>query len=522
MFHVTKYHKAIFDCVENGTGNILISAVAGSGKTSTLIELLSYIKPYEEVLFAAFNKHIVEELKKRIGSKRNKTKIETIHAIGNSILFKNLKNITLNVDKNKETFDVIVDYNKNRNYTIFKNKYHGLTNQFLHAITSLNIFIPPDNPEYINEILKLCDLARYDLYKSFNDILDLCFKHVLSLNVDDCKLAYTILKLSEKNLMEIDFADMIYLPVVHNMPFPKYDFVITDEAQDLSKCQKEIIIRSCKIDGRMIFSGDEFQNIYGFSGADEASYEEICRIPNTIKLPLHHSYRCPKEIVKEAQIWVPHIKAFKTAKDGVLNREGLLKDIRPGDMVLCRNLYPLIKLHLDYSIKGIKSHIVGEDIGADLKKLIDQTEQKTIKDTLKILYKKLDDIKKHLMEVEKIPEDVVIEKMMYYSFLEKIKIIEMLSVDKTTLIDVYREIDMMFKDKKHKDDIILSTIHRAKGLENNRVHIICMDLMPSLFAVLAWQRKQEENLRYVAYTRSKEYLGFIQDYDYRIDLEIKS
>ena len=39
--------------------------------------------------------------------------------------------------------------------------------------------------------------------------------------------------------------------------------------------------------------------------------------------------------------------------------------------------------------------------------------------------------------------------------------------------------------------------------------------MPSKYAKKDWQKVQEENLRYVAYTRAKKHLGIITDWEMR-------
>jgi len=63
-------------------------------------------------------------------------------------------------------------------------------------------------------------------------------------------------------------------------------------------------------------------------------------------------------------------------------------------------------------------------------------------------------------------------------------------------------------------DISLSTIHKAKGLENDRVFFLRPDLIPSRFAVNPWQKEQEENLRYVAITRAKKELVYVNDFPF--------
>jgi superfamily I DNA/RNA helicase len=57
--------------------------------------------------------------------------------------------------------------------------------------------------------------------------------------------------------------------------------------------------------------------------------------------------------------------------------------------------------------------------------------------------------------------------------------------------------------------LTLCTVHKAKGLEWNRVYILDEFLMPSKYARQAWQQQQETNLQYVAVTRAKQELKFI-------------
>jgi superfamily I DNA/RNA helicase len=56
---------------------------------------------------------------------------------------------------------------------------------------------------------------------------------------------------------------------------------------------------------------------------------------------------------------------------------------------------------------------------------------------------------------------------------------------------------------------LLSSVHRAKGLEAKRVFILRPDLMPHPKAKSAWEKGQEANLEYVAITRAIEELVYV-------------
>ena len=71
-FKPTPYQQAIFDWFKDGSGNLMIQAVAGSGKTTTIIQALEYIPKNDKVLMLAFNRSIADELNKRVSNIRSK------------------------------------------------------------------------------------------------------------------------------------------------------------------------------------------------------------------------------------------------------------------------------------------------------------------------------------------------------------------------------------------------------------------------------------------------------------------
>lgn len=71
-------------------------------------------------------------------------------------------------------------------------------------------------------------------------------------------------------------------------------------------------------------------------------------------------------------------------------------------------------------------------------------------------------------------------------------------------------IDQIFSDKD--SPVTLCTIHRANGLEADRVWIIEPNSMPVMWKKQKdWQFAQEENLLYVALARAKKELMIVGD-----------
>jgi DNA helicase-2/ATP-dependent DNA helicase PcrA len=62
-----------------------------------------------------------------------------------------------------------------------------------------------------------------------------------------------------------------------------------------------------------------------------------------------------------------------------------------------------------------------------------------------------------------------------------------LAIGAATIQDVLDRLDRIFSDNS-KNGIVLSTIHKSKGLEADRVFIIHSDLMPSKYAKEQWKK----------------------------------
>jgi ssDNA-binding Zn-finger/Zn-ribbon topoisomerase 1 len=86
----------VFAFVETGEGHGVVEAVAGSGKTTTIVEALNHTDPTKTVGFVAFNKHIATELKRRAPAH---VYVSTNHSLG----FANIRAVEgkIKVDEDK-------------------------------------------------------------------------------------------------------------------------------------------------------------------------------------------------------------------------------------------------------------------------------------------------------------------------------------------------------------------------------------------------------------------------------------
>ena len=257
--------------------------------------------------------------------------------------------------------------------------------------------------------------------------------------------------------------------------------------------------------------------IYGFTGADVDSFNNLVNTPNTTKLPLSVCYRCGKNIIDVAKTVVPHLEAREGAPDGVVDFQGTLSQIKSGDMVLCRNTAPLVKLCLSFIASGRKAYVKGSDIGKNLIGIIDKSKTDNLEDFTKYLTKEYGKILEQIARKEKgLSDQGIKEHPKARLFAEKMIILTTIANSKNEIRstqDIKKEIENIFKDEE--GGVCFSTIHKSKGLEADNVHIIEPGLMPSKYAKKDWQKVQEENLRYVAYTRAKKHLGIITDWEMR-------
>lgn len=518
-FIPSEYQKKIFNFILKGKGNAVVSAVAGSGKTTTLLKALEIVPKDKNVLFLAFNKSIADELKTRVPQTNNIT-VKTVHGFGYGILSRYFGS-EIDNGKYRKLFYDIVDYFKTKKLSTIE-KYNFTDEQLINAKEMLQLIDVKDVKPFLTDVLALVNLGRLHLidmavmFNGVNDLKNIADKHTIDHTDNQCDVAWYLISIGITHTDIIDYTDMIYLPIWNELKSETYDMVFVDECQDLSSCQRLLMKKAMNPkNGRFIAVGDPGQAIYAFAGADDLSYKKLCEIENTIELPLSITYRCATQIVNMVHHLNPYIKAIPKNNKGVIDREASYLHVKDGDMVVCRQMFPVVSLCIKFLKQNKKSYIIGSDIGMSLISMINNADNKIDFTMSKVLAKLLDDKEKlivKLMETEKYSRVDAIECNTVVILTEKIDVIAALSEGIEDPNVVIEKIKKIFSNSQ-KSGICLSTIHKAKGLEADRVFVLHPELMPSRYAKLDWELKQEDNLKYVAYTRAKTHLGFITDFD---------
>lgn len=172
----------------------------------------------------------------------------------------------------------------------------------------------------------------------------------------------------------------------------------------------------------------------------------------------------------------------------------------PSDVVLCRNTAPLIDLAFTMLRHGVACHILGRDIQAGLEKLLDSVWKGNKNETQIALMAYSDkESAKLVRKGKRDAADNLVDRCTVLSIF----------IDKTVgdLNAIKATIAKLFADGP---GVTLCTIHKSKGLEFPRVFLLDRHLIPSRWAESDHELQQEKNLMYVAVTRAKVDLTYIE------------
>lgn len=503
-FVPSQQQQAFFDWGLNGTGNAFVEAVAGAGKTTSLLELTSLLLSTTHkirIIIVAYSKKIATELTGKIKERKMPfpaVSASTFHSFGfKAWMFHTRNNCKFNGFKIKNILD---GFNQTENMSVGYNAFVAE----LVSLAKQHVLGPNDDIERFREIV-----AHHDLYSNLDK------DHNAREGIE---WAIRTLKASNDQARNVmDYDDMIYLPVYFDIKVFQHDFVLVDEAQDTNPARRKLAAKMIfPGHGRLIFVGDRHQAIFGFTGADNNSVDVIVNTFKCKQLPLTVSYRCPKLIVAQAQQFVDHIQSADTANDGVVEEiergdfEKNFPQFDKKDAVLCRKTAPLVSLAYQLIAKGIACHVEGRDITSQIKALISKWR---IKRADKFL-EKLEDWEQ--TQVARLTEKK--KETAAQAIQDRCETIRILADGCQTVQCIIDKVDSIFgdsdsddpKEKAKCDNLTLSTVHKSKGREFPTVYILGWnEYMPSPMAKQAWEKDQEKNLQYVAITRAEKKLVYV-------------
>ena len=473
----TPFQKAIFKDIADGKGHSIIEAVAGSGKTTSLIEGFKHVPRGKKSIALAFNKIIQTELRERAPSYIQD--VLTFHSLGLRAIKQRFKNV------------VIDDY-----------KVFNIVKEMGEC-----------GKEY-DLMMSICDTVAYCKYELVDAPVSID-KIIMRFGVDTCEMdrdqfiksVIKTLAADKADTTKIDFNDMCYFPFVYDLFMGHYDYVFLDEFQDVNKSQAMMAQRVCRpLTGRIIALGDSKQNLYSWRGSDTSIITAIKKEVDSKVLTLPISYRCPKTVVELVKPWVNNMSCPDNANEGTISNISLsemYKSAKPGCFILSRVNAPLIKICMEFIRNHKRCNIRGRDIGKQLTTLIKKSKKKQIPAFLKWL----DNWKQE--EVEKLQA----KKVNTENVLDRHECLVSLCEECSSLDEVKEKIDELFDDSDEKSIIILSSTHRAKGLEREEVFLLRWTYRQWFDNIIYLDEENEElNIAYVACTRSKNKLYLVNKF----------
>lgn len=481
-FEPSKYQTAIYDFIGSSTANGVVIATAGAGKTTTIRNAIPYLPSNYKIAAIAFNKRNSEDFK-RVMPKS--VSASTFHSLGLKNVKRHFPDIKVDEFKSWKIMDWIGNQNR-----------------------SFAAVIESDG----SAIKKIVDLSKNTMSDgSYESMEDIAAHYGITPENQDAsfQIAKKVLEESKNETATADFADMLYWCAIEKVGCEKFDFVLQDEAQDATQVQIEFARLSLAPGGRLLAVGDPKQAIYGWAGSAIDSIDQLTLHHNAANLPLSITYRLPLSHVEHVNRRFPdvEIEARPGAPDGEIrdiSHGEMVRSINNGDLVICRVNAPLVAPAFDLIRNGRKAVILGKDIGKGLETLLAKMEKRSRgSDLIRVLVTLQEYAGKEIVKL------MASKKFNQANTLEdQVETIIALSDSCNTVAEVKNKISAVFQDTN--EGVIFSSIHRAKGNEARHIYFLRPDLCPHPMAKEPWQKSGEENCLFVALTRSKNGLYFVQ------------
>lgn len=483
--------EIINNAINLRTGNLMIQALAGSAKTTTLTMIAAALPPsqYERRLALAFNVKIRDALKDRLPKSFETL---TINGLGHRA-WQNLLGRQRRLDVNRSKLYKITEethahFKPNVRKLLNAARVFGLVPGGKAYHTSVKRFLA-DELDSWQKLGEFCDIPEATLDPEW------AAKSEDLIGITRERLIFSI---EEAYNGRIDFADQIYMPSCFGGAFNTYDFVMVDEAQDLSLINHFMLK---KVTGRKLIAvGDRNQSMYAFRGADHNSMDVLREMFNMKELHLTTCFRCDRAIVTEARQYAPSMQPAPTAGQGQLtyvNSPWGLDFIKPNSAVICRNNAPLFRLFFAFMKAGQSVNFVGAQIAERIKAIIEKIDGQQNLPRMAIIQA----FEEH---IEGLPEDK-------RDFLVDVAEVVAATPGRDTNA-ILASLDKVLNAQT--GNINLSTGHRAKGLEWDVVYHLDSWRLPSKYSKTPAQLQQENNIAYVITTRARHQLTYLDMQNY--------
>jgi superfamily I DNA/RNA helicase len=490
VLEATEEQAAIIDfALANPREHLLINALAGAAKTSTLRFLCKYL-PIEPTLSVAFNKRIADEMGKVLPGH---VRCATMNSVGHRVWAQALGGKKLILETRK-------------NYNLIKEQIDGLKG-----------YRKDDAYEVMGDLIKTVSRAKMsgyvpsDVTMGRSQMTAQTFFDSLEEEPEDwfCRIINDALKAGIKQAYAglIDFDDQIYMSTLFGGSFPKHKRVMVDEVQDLNLLQHAMVDQLVDPGAWLGAVGDPWQSIYAFRGADTRSMQFLKERFKMHEMTLSVSFRVPIAGVKNVHWRVPHMKWAPWAKPGNVQalEEWRANDIPDNSAIICRNNAPLLSCALALLRAGRGVHLVGTDLGPQLVRALKKLAEDpaTPRETV---YALIDN-----WEAEKLRK-----ARNAGTVADKAQCLRVFAEFGSNLGEAIAYCEHLFS---RKGPIQLLSGHKAKGLEWETVYHLDSHRIPSPWSKEGEALEQEYNVKYVIDTRHKDAMFYVRLDQFAEDIE---
>lgn len=471
----------------NSTGNIKINAVAGSGKTTTVIEYAKARPKTSKILYLAFNKSVKLEASKKFADRDlTNVKVETAHSLAyRHIVFTNHYKVRHQGYKTHEIAELLgLEGNgeKHAEY-IIANHINKFISYFCNSEKA--------RVQDLNYLEIVSDPKAKTFVSTFYDYIE----------------KQTRMFLSKMDKGEIEITHDFYLKKFQlSNPNLNYDYILFDEGQDASAAMLDVFFKQ---KATKVIVGDSYQQIYGWRFAINSLEKADFKTFN-----LSTSFRFSQEIANlamEVLKWKKHIEVEVPFQ---INGKGSAGKIKSKAVVARTNLGLLLKA-IEYvtekkKVKNIYfegniSSYTYADEGASLYDVLNLHNKKhrLIRDKLIKEMKDIEELEEYIDKTEDVQLGMMVEIVKEYGN----QIPGIIKAIKEKHID---------NDDKENAEMIFSTVHRCKGMEYDAIQIANDFISEGKLEKLVTDIKKDDlnfgklneeiNLLYVAITRAKSSL----------------
>lgn len=473
---LTEEQKAILATNEN----IRINAVAGSGKTTTMIEYAASRPQSARILYLVFNKSVKLEAKRKFAARGlSNVTVETAHSLAYRRIIPG-SNYTIRVNgyKTHELADIIgisgtgekhAEYILANHVNRYAAYYCNSNKQKLGDLNYLDIVNDPKAAAFAKTHAQL-------IYK------------------------YTRFFLTQMGEGKMEITHDFYLKKFQlQLPRMLYDYILFDEGQDASPAMLDVFFNQPAI---KVIVGDTHQQIYGWRYAvnslEQAEYPTY---------NLSESFRFPQEIANLGMgILELKNQLGKSIQVKITGRG--IGESKVSRAVIARTNLGLLLKAIEFSTENkfkkiyfegnINSYTYADD-GASLYDVLNLSKNKhlQIRDRLIRSMRNMQELQEYIDKTEDRQLGMLVEIVKEYgdSIYGLIKDLKQKHVG---------------DENKHDAEIVFSTVHRSKGMEYDIV-----ELANDFISETKLEKNKKENpeklveeinLLYVAATRAKSEL----------------